>query len=209
MVALIDLTGHRSGRLEAVRYAGNRKWECRCDCGSFPVYVPGCYLRDGQSRSCGCLQSDMTKARNHVHGLVRTYTYRSWHCMRARAFNHPHYKGVSVCERWNTYTNFLADMGERPEGMTLDRIDPAGDYEPNNCRWATWTVQCMNRRKAHFCKLTHVGVTFRRGSFNARISYEGQRIDLGYFKDEELAGLAYETAKDRYMRLGFVRYFKR
>lgn len=88
------------------------------------------------------------------HGLeLYTPTYTSWRAMRrrCRGQNHkdfPQYggRGIQCCERWDSYANFLADMGERPPGMTLDRIDPNGNYEPSNCRWATAKVQRANQR---------------------------------------------------------------
>lgn len=208
MGKFIDLTGRRSGRLEVVGYAGDKRWTCRCDCGAFPLSISGEHFRSGQSKSCGCLKADLLKERSRTHGLCGTTTYKTWAGMRSRAFGQELYKDVNVCHRWDSYENFLADMGEKPPGMSIDRIDPYGDYCPENCRWATNTVQSMNRRKAKRSKLAHMGVVFTKGSYRAKISHGGNHIILGYFKDEEMAGLAYETAKDRFMRIGFVKYFK-
>ena len=81
-------------------------------------------------------------------------TYRAWSAMRRRCFNaatkdYPLYggRGITVCERWKTFENFLEDMGVRPEGKTLDRINNDGNYEPGNCRWATWSEQRVNQRR--------------------------------------------------------------
>lgn len=99
------------------------------------------------------------RADRRVHGHspkgAPTLTYRSWQSMISRctydtnaSWEHYGGRGITVCERWRAFTNFLADMGERPEGKTLDRIDPDGNYEPSNCRWATPTEQRANRRNA-------------------------------------------------------------
>lgn len=90
--------------------------------------------------------------RGKNHGYFGTPTYRAWNDMKKRCLNptnkvYPRYggRGITICERWLTFVNFLADMGERPDGLSLDRIDNNGNYEPGNCRWATWSQQMLNR----------------------------------------------------------------
>lgn len=165
MPRLINLTGKRFGRLTVVSRAPGltnaRKpvWECRCDCGRI-LTIAGGSLRWSHSRSCGCLRADTAPRNNPArHGHTRrrgaTPEYLSWKSMMQRCFNpkatgYDRYGacGISVCDRWRLFDNFLADMGPRPEGRSLDRYpDKYGNYEPGNVRWATMTEQRSNRRE--------------------------------------------------------------
>jgi len=160
-----DSTGERFGRLIALkpttlRDHGNVLWECRCDCGRI-TFVRGDLLRSKNIhtfiRGCGC------EWKKHGHSSsggnnIPSGTYRSWYAMFFRCTNpkDPNYhnyggRGIFVCERWKDFRNFLADMGERPQGKTLDRKENDGNYEPGNCRWATPREQAENKRKK-LCK---------------------------------------------------------
>lgn len=164
MKKVIDLTGQRFGRLTVFKFyeINNDRcatWECSCDCGA-KVIVNGTHLRNGNTRSCGCLQSDISASRLLVHGMKGTREYNSWRSMMKRcnnpndkAYNHYGGRGISVCERWRKFENFYADMGGRPDGYSLDRINNNGNYEPSNCQWSTQKEQANNRRNRHTAKI--------------------------------------------------------
>ena len=156
--------GDRFGRLTVVSVvpgtrASRRRIECKCLCGAFTLVLPF-HLSAGRTRSCGCLMvQNRVKGTKFRHGesiyTRRTTEYYIWVGIRARCNNpkEPAYKwygakGVSVCPRWDRFENFLADMGRRPHGRSLDRIDPFGNYEPGNCRWATAMEQRHNQRRS-------------------------------------------------------------
>ena len=159
----VNLIDRRFGRLVVDKYAGQSKrnacWLCRCDCGGLLIVI-GHNLTGGNTQSCGCLRVDMLRARTRTHGHAplhapRSPTYQSWTAMRSRCMSRrPNdrraldygLRGITCCVRWNSFEAFLADMGERPAGTSLDRVDVNGNYEPSNCRWATAAQQTRNRR---------------------------------------------------------------
>lgn len=159
---LKDLTGQTFGRLTVTGLNGFRGswsyWDTRCDCGNTKV-AKGALLVQGQTRSCGCLASETTAARNKAnikHGASYTSEYRTWCGMKDRCMNpkNPKFaiyggRGIKVCDRWlHSFEAFLADMGRKSSAdLSLDRY-PNGDgnYEPGNCRWATDSQQNSNRR---------------------------------------------------------------
>jgi hypothetical protein len=153
------LEGQRFTRLTVVRVNRNEDrtmyWDCLCDCGNTKVYTSAMLL-SGHVKSCGCLKREILTSsapKNKTHGMSKSKTYKSWvsmiqRCENQKNHNYHRYggRGVTVCDRWRaSFDDFMADMGERPDGMTLDRVDNDGSYEPGNCRWATPAEQSSNR----------------------------------------------------------------
>ena len=171
-----EIAGQVFGRYTVIKFAeksknGTSKWLCRCDCGNEKI-VFSTALLSGKSKSCGCLASEMAGDRLKTHGHTsgkRSLTFISWDRMRARCNKNNKYygaRGISYCEQWESFENFLSDMGERPKGKTLDRIDYDGDYSPENCRWSTAKEQANNRTN------------------NCIVEYKGCKITLGQLCDE-------------------------
>lgn len=168
-MALKDLLGVRFEKLIVVARApnmadGTAVWFCRCDCGEVRK-IAGSGLRAGRNKSCGCASPRFTTERIATHGMSRTRTYRIWRGMLQRCSEAAtgktrrlyFEKGIRVCDRWKDFECFLEDMGKSPAGLSIERIDGGGNYEPSNCRWATPKEQANN--VATNSLVTHSGTT--------------------------------------------------
>jgi len=149
-------------RQHSIANSGHSQWWCECHCGEWFI-ARYTHIKSGEIKSCGCrrrlvaTKEGRRKLFKHGHSLQGSSpssTYQSWRsmvarCTQAKRHDWHHYggRGIKVCERWLQFENFLADMGERPAGMTLDRVNVNGNYEPSNCRWATNRQQSENKRK--------------------------------------------------------------
>lgn len=139
----------------------NKRWECICDCGSTTI-VLGDKLKNGNTKSCGCLGKEVRESlMRKADEERRLYTKRSWTAMMGRCYNpkypsYPRYgeKGIVVCDRWRFGENdktgwecFFTDMGPKPTGCSIDRVDNSKGYFIENCRWADKFQQANNKRK--------------------------------------------------------------
>lgn len=175
------------------RRLGQIVWRCLCKCGNYKN-ISGCHLKTGKIVSCGCYRSKINHELKTIHGKARCFgirssEYKSWSEMKARCTNknrdfYPDYggRGIKFCERWKSFSNFFDDMGSRPIGTSLDRIDADGDYEPSNCKWSTAKEQASNRR----CCLMY--------------NLDGEVLPL--FKVCKMLNLSYDMVKQR-RRNGF------
>lgn len=192
-----SLVGEIFGRLTVIRDSGLRntsgsiRWECRCSCGN-TTYAVGAALKRGEYKSCGCWTKDRMRITppGRKHGATGTPTYASWVVMRRRCLDknfkdYPLYggRGIKICSRWlKSFANFLEDMGERPEGYTLDRVDCDKGYSKENCRWASRLTQGNNTRRNHYLEYGGERKTLAEWSRVTGISYTKLRARINVLK---------------------------
>lgn len=181
--------GRKFGHLTALSHLSKpSRWICRCDCGNI-VIVRATNLQTGNTKSCGCARMEC----HTLHGCCGMPEYKIWegvinrcHCVTSTAWKNYGARGIKVCDRWrSSFVHFLADMGPRPSGKhSIERVDNDGDYEPQNCRWATIADQARNKRRTIW------------------ISYQGQEMCL---RDWSLKlGIGEKALRSRLRRPGWT-----
>lgn len=175
----MELTGFRFGRLIAKTRTTKGKrvaWVCLCDCGVTTVKAQ-VDLRSGDTTSCGCRKNEVTTARNTTHGRSHTPAYAKWLGMKARV-RHPRrngnrcYAGVTICPHWEKFENFLADMGEPPDGFSLDRIDSSKGYSKDNCRWVPLAEQARNTSRLRYHNGVHLSELARQHGLSPDVVFD-------------------------------------
>lgn len=190
------MIGQRIGRLVVTEILPDRRVGAVCDCGTVKTYLWH-RLKVGKTRSCGCLHRDELVQRLTTHGMSKTPTYTAWFRMRRRCDNKKdkhHWKyyggrGIKVCPRWESFENFLEDMGERPSAKhSLDRINNDGNYSPENCKWSTRTEQARNKRSNHLLTINGETRCVKEWATIRGVLYQTilTRLDRGWSEEEAI-----------------------
>jgi len=195
MGKFIDRTGQRFGKLVVVTRTGTNvhkqvMWRCTCDCGG-ETTVPSGSLVTGNTASCGCIPP------NFKHGGWKKSSYNTWRAMMRRCYrpsdkDYKQYggRGVTVHAPWHDYATFAVAVGEPSGTETFDRIDTTGNYEPDNVRWASPTIQARNQRMSRLNKTGVAGVLFHNGYYYAAITVQKKKFYSRVCKTVEEAAIA-------------------
>jgi len=208
----LDYIGRKHGRLTILAITKQPKarpyFHCVCDCGNyadFPIY------NISRTRSCGCFRLEMSKQRK-THGQSgnaqqRTPAYKAWVRMRDRCYNtkswrYKYYggKGVKISDDWQSFENFFRDMGQPAEGMSLDRIDPHGNYEFSNCRWATLQQQAANKTNTVFLSIDgeKIAMTDAARKYGIKFQTLWARLKKHGWTDRQAVGLDPKPNRNRF-----------
>lgn len=187
MSQLINIIGNTYNKLTVIEYIGQSKWKCLCNCGNY-TEVRGFDLKRNHTKSCGCLAEKNALK----HGKRNSKEYNSWRAMKDRCYNTSNLKykdyggrGIEICNRWlESFENFLEDMGEKPKGYSIDRIDNNGNYTPENCRWRSSKEQSYNKRNTLI------------------IEHNNELRNLSEWS--QILNIPYNTLKSRFYRKGTI-----
>lgn len=214
----IDLTGQTFGRWFVIKRNdyrakdGRRKYQCKCECGVVRD-VDGRALTKGVSKSCGCLSKELVSQRSSTHSMTSSPTYKSWAAMKARCnlqstseWENYGGRGITYDPSWESFEGFYVDMGERPSGTTLDRIDVNGNYYRDNCRWSSNAVQSHGRRKLVYKNSSivskFIGVVWhsRSETWRVKLVYGGDVVidKIGFTNEQDAARLYDKFSKIYY-----------
>ena len=204
---VIDLTNKKFGRWTVIKMVGRNKhgqimWLCQCSCGTSRE-VRGGDLKNGKTKSCGCIRMEIVTK----HGMYRTPTYKTWNDMLQRCNNQKHacYKdyggrGITVCDRWLKFENFLKDMGKKPEDLTIERVDNNKGYFKKNCIYTTQMEQTHNTRVQKRSITGIAGVARYKNIYKVTITENYKKHNIGYFDTLKQAAKAREAAELKYWR---------
>lgn len=201
-----EMVGERFGRLIVIEKDHNQNrgtyWKCQCDCGNIKS-VRGDHLQGGKTKSCSCLR----KTRAITHNMTNTGTYEAWEHIKQRCSNHKdkgfhNYggRGIKVCNRWLKFENFYEDMGNRPEGLTIERKNNELGYYKENCKWATYTEQARNKRIKKNNKTGVTGIHWNKKTqkYCVQIRANNKTMHVGLFTNIEEAINARKQAEQKY-----------